>query len=65
MSKNQFEATHSFKKKMTELEWLLGIFRDDVPEELLSCARFFEQAVTVPYSKSRPQEFYEYTNDVG
>ena len=66
MAENRAEATHSFKTKMTELEFLLGIFGDEDPHDvLLSCARFFEQAVTVPYSKSRPQLFYEYTNENG
>ena len=66
MAENRAEATHSFKTKMTELEFLLGIFGEEDPRDvLLSCARFFEQALTVSHSKSRAQGFYEYTNENG
>jgi hypothetical protein len=66
MSENRAETTYSFKKEMTEIEWLLRIFDPESPQDaLLSYARFFEQTLTEPHSESRPQIHSEFTTDSG
>ena len=66
MSKNRAEATCSFKKEMTEVEWLLRLFDPESPQDaLIAYARFFEQTLTEPHSESRPQIQSEFTTNSG